>query len=318
MEKLIVKRILIISSFLCFAVSMLAADMHTDSVQLGIREAEKKVYTVESPISLQVNLHNNTAAPYLFELAGNKIFNIELEVSNLYNEALSASENYIRERTSNQQVYYRDIRILPGEEFSFYIQMEDFIDLDSPGIYFIKASFFPHLGARTTLDSNTITIHVHPSDTGSGNLDEIIAIEKDEVLKKRQLPPDQVVEYTLSARQHDEWEKFFLYLDLEQLMLQNKLKNAEYRRSADAERVRMVNTYRELLMNQQVDNDILLKPADFSIEKTVYTPENAEVRVSAEFRYPDYTEIRHYLYYLHRPEGYWTIYKYQVTGQETQ
>ncbi|MGC9313461.1 MAG: hypothetical protein ACP5IA_12285, partial [Sediminispirochaetaceae bacterium] len=57
--------------------------------------------------------------------------------------------------------------------------------------------------------------------------------------------------------------------------------------------------------------------SNFSIEKTVYTPQTAEVRVSKEFRYPDYTEIRHYRYYLHRPEGYWTIYKYQVMGQET-
>lgn len=317
MGRITVKRILFIFLVLCLSVSPLTADMHPESVQLGIREAERQVYTVESPISLQVHLHNHTAAPYLFELAGNKVFNIELEVTNLYNEKLSASENYIREKKSRQQVYYRDIRILPGEEFSFYIDVDDFVSIDTPGIYFIQASFFPDLGTSSALQSNILTVHVHPAGSERGELEEILEMEVDQVLQKQQLPPDQVVEYTIRARQRDEWEKFLLYLDIEQLMLQNRLKEAEYRRSSEEERVRMVQRYRELLMNEEVDNDILLKPVDFSIEKTVYTPQTAEVRVSKEFRYPDYTEIRHYRYYLHRPEGYWTIYNYQVMGQET-
>lgn len=311
------KRFLFIFLVLCLSVSPLTADTHPESVQLGIREAERQVYTVESPISLQVHLNNHTAAPYLFELAGNKVFNIELEVTNLYNEKLSASENYIREKKSRQQVYYRDIRILPGEEFSFYIDVDDFVSIDTPGIYFIQASFFPDLGTSSALHSNILTVHVHPAGSERGELEEILEMEVDQVLQKQQLPPDQVVEYTIRARQRDEWEKFLLYLDIEQLMLQNRLKEAEYRRSSEEERLRMVQRYRELLMNEEVDNDILLKPVDFSIEKTVYTPQTAEVRVSKEFRYPDYTEIRHYRYYLHRPEGYWTIYNYQVMGQET-
>ena len=80
----------------------------------------------------------------------------------------------------------------------------------------------------------------------------------------------------------------------------------------------MVKEYRELLENEVVDEDILLKPSDFTILKTEYTPEKAEVLVDEFFRYPDFTETRRYVYYLHRPEGYWIIYKYQVMGQETQ
>lgn len=317
MGRIIVKRILFIFLVLCLSVSPLAADMHPESVQLGIREAERQVYTIDSPISLQVHLHNHTSAPYLFELAGNKVFNIELGVTNLYNEKLPASENYIREKKSRQQVYYRDIRILPGEEFSFYIDVDDFVSIDTPGIYFIQASFFPDLGTSSALHSNILTVHFHPAGSERGELEEILEMEVDQVLQKQQLPPDQVVEYTIRARQRDEWEKFLLYLDIEQLMLQNRLKEAEYRRSSEEERIRMVRKYRELLMSEEVDNEILLKPVNFTIEKTVYTPQTAEVRVSKEFRYPDYTEIRHYRYYLHRPEGYWTIYKYQVMGQET-
>ena len=311
------KRILFIVLILCFSAAALSADMQPDSVQIGIREAERQIYSVESPINLQVNLHNPTAAPYLFELAGNKVFNLEISVTNLYNEALPASENYIRERTSNQQVYYRDIRILPGEEFSFFVDVLDFVSIDEPGIYFIQARFFPNLGGRESLSSNTLTLHVQPVTSDPGNIDQLTGMEVDQVLKKQQLPPDQVVSYTIQARQQEEWEKFFLYIDIEELMLQNRLKAAEYRRSSDEERVRMVNQYRDLLQAEEIDNDILMKPVDFSIEKTEYTRENAEVRVSAEFRYPDYSEVRHYLYYLHRPEGYWTIYKYQVMGQET-
>ena len=311
------KRILFIAFFICCALQLYSADLQEAPVRLDIREAEKQIYTVESPISLQLHLRNQSAAPYLFELAANKVFNIELEVTNLYNEGLPASEKYIKEKSSKQQVYYRDIRLLPEEEFSFYIQVDDFISIDAPGIYFIRAKFHPNLGTGEALISNTLTVHIHPSGSDKSELKDIIDMEVDQVLKREQLPPDEVIEYMLTARQQEEWDKFILYLDVEQLMLQNRLKEAEYRRSSEQERVRMVNEYRTLLQNEEVENDILIKPVDFTVVKTVYTAQEAEVLVDEEFRYPDYTEKRHYLYYLHRLEGYWTIYKYQVLGQET-
>lgn len=309
----------ILSIFLtCITFSFLFADLNQDGVQLTLKEVQHQIYTLDTSIQLQLDLMNESPDPYLFELAGNKVFNLEVEVSNLYNEELPASEKYIREKTSNQQVYYREIRLLPGEQFSFTFDLSQFTEIRKPGIYFIQASFSPHLGQQVSLDSNTLTIHLYPTQQQAESAEAAMDMEKEEVLQKYQLPPDQVVEYTLHARQREEWEKFFLYLDVEELMLQNPLKKAQYRRSPEERRLQMVSEYRELLQNEVVDEDILLKPSDFQILKTEYTPEAAEVLVTEEFQYPDFTEKRRYVYYLHRPEGFWIIHKYQVMGQETQ
>lgn len=317
MESKILKRTLFIGLFISVALILPAAETDSNNVSLQIQEAERRIYTVDTPVVLQINLKNESADPYLFELAGNKLFNLKLEVTNLYNEAIPASEEYIRERGSNQQVYYRELRLLPGEEFSFYSDLSSYVKVPEPGIYFVKADFMPHLGQKASLSSNTLTLYIQPSGADNSTGTERIAFEKRQVLQREQLPPDRIVFYTIQARQKEEWEKFFLYLDVEQLLLQNSLQAARYRHSSEEERVNMVNTYRELLENEVVDEDILLQPSDFRILKTEYTPEKAEVLVEEDFSYPGFTETRRYMYYLHRPEGYWIIYNYQVMGQET-
>lgn len=309
------KRIIFIYLFTFFSLLPLIAVPNATGVSLHIEETEKQIYTPATPIELQISVRNESPDPFLFELAADKVFNLELNVTNLYNETLPASEKYIRERSSNQQVYYREIRLLPGEKFSFFVEAADFVSLNTPGIYFIQADFSPHLENSSSLSSNTLTLHVQPSmDTESDYRSDVVASTR-QVLQKHQLPPDQVVDYMLSARQNNEWEKFFLYLNVEQLMLQNPLKKATYRRSSDREQIRMVEEYREMLKNEMVDTDILLKPVEYKVLKTEYTPEEATVLVDQEFKYPDFTEKRRYMYYLHRPEGYWVIYNYQVLGQ---
>lgn len=312
------KRIVFIYLFTFFSLLTLVAATNESGVSLHIEETRTQIYTPADPIELQISVRNESPDPFLFELAADKVFNLELQVSNLYNETLPASEKYIRERSSNQQVYYREIRLLPGEQFSFFVETSDFVTLDRPGIYFIQAVFSPHMENRSSLSSNTLTLHVQPSMEPDSDYRSEVVDSTQQVLEKHKLPPDQVIDYMLSARQNDEWEKFFLYLDVEQLMLQNSLKKATYRRSSERERVRMVEEYREMLKNEMVDTDILIKPVDYEILKTEYTSEEASVLVDAEFRYPDYTEKRRYVYYLHRPEGYWVIYNYQVLGQGKQ
>ncbi len=312
------KRTLFICLFTFICLFPLLSATNENGVSLHIEETQKQIYTPETPIELQISVRNESPEPFLFELAADKVFNLELNVTNLYNETLPASEKYIRERSSNQQVYFREIRLLPGEEFAFYIEATEFVRVSSPGIYFIDATFLPHLENKTTLDSNTLTLHIQPSLEPQADYKSDMTSVTRQVLQKHHLPPDQVIDYMLTARQNNEWEKFFLYLDVENLMLQNPLKRATYRRSSERERIRMVEEYREMLKNEMVDTDILIKPYDYNIQKTEYTPEEATVLVDQEFKYPDFTEKRRYVYYLHRPEGYWVIYNYQVLGQESQ
>ena len=63
-----------------------------------------------------------------------------------------------------------------------------------------------------------------------------IDAETGEILKKQSLPPDEVVEYTIQARQLSQWNKFFLYLNVENLMLEDPDAKRRYNRSPEADR----------------------------------------------------------------------------------
>ena len=132
------------------------------------------------------------------------------------------------------------------------------------------------------------------------------------ILQEEALNPDEVVSYFIGARQREHWDKFFLYLDLESLYLQIPGNETRYRASSEAERIRLVENYKEGLKNQTIDHDILLVPQEFRILKTTYTEKAGKVAVLMKIRYPDFTELKEYTYHLQRKRRIWYITGYTV------
>jgi hypothetical protein len=289
-----------------------------EGVSLTVRPAEKRIYTPTTPINLHISIRNESSSAFSFQLAESYLFNLEVEVRTLRNETLEPSQEFIRKQNTNQHVYYREIRLLPGEEYSFNVPLSSFVSIEQPGVYFLNASFFPDMQQNTSISSNELTFHVRPDleevPEYKGRIDQ----ETQEILQRHDIPPDDVVEYTLQARQKEQWNKFFLYLDIQELMLKNPLKRREYRNSSEEEQMKMVKEYRDLLKNNVVDSDIVIKPTSFEILHTSYTQREAEVEVRERFQYPQYTEVKRYTYYLHRPEEYWIIYDYNVVNERNE
>ena len=82
--------------------------------------------------------------------------------------------------------------------------------------------------------------------------------------------------------------------------------------------MQLLDSYKESLMNQVVDNDIILVPESFEIINTTYTPLRGKVLVRELFKYRNYKEIKEYTYYLHKKEGFWTIYNYEIRNIGTE
>lgn len=297
----------------------------TEAAELMVRLFDRTVYTPMTAINLHVTLKNNEASPFRFHAAENRIFNLDFDVRNLRNLPLEHSEHFKIERSSSQRVFYREIVLLPGEEYSFIADLKDFITIDVPGVYTIQASFFPDINgfmpsgdSAAALHSNTLTVQIHPHLSDIPAYREKIDSETGMILVREKLPPDEVVSYMLKARQRSEWPKFFLYLDIEKLMLQDPRLRVEYRNKSEQERFRMVEQYREALQKRQVDTDILVVPTRFTITNTSYTPDQATVEVIQTFEYPDFSENRKYTYLLHREKGYWMIQDYYVRNLGTE
>jgi hypothetical protein len=286
-----------------------------------MRDFDKAINVPDSQIFVRVELYNNSADTYRFKVSPKRVFNLDFEVKTLSNETLEHSQEYIIERSSDQPILYREYSLEPGERYAVVEDITDYISIEKPGVYMVNAKYFPELRIgeiEESLVSNTLTLSIRPGSSDVGP-EVVLDPETGEPLQQRPIPPDEVIEYMLQARQRGDWDKFFLYIDLESLFLQDTRREESYRRMmSDAEQRAALREYRQSLMSQTTVDDLILTPTEFDIQKTTYTPTDAAVVVREKFAYPDFTEIKQYTYYLERRDTIWLVTNYELKNMGTE
>jgi hypothetical protein len=319
MEYMMKQRIILTVALLMLASFNMFAD-----VTLTIRYFDKQIYyTVGSPIYVHVTINNNSPMPFRFKLADERAFSLDFAVRTQSNVALANAETLMRKRNQNQQVFFREISLESGESFSFVEDIRDYITLSQSGSFVVWASLYPELYRTTniqTLESNRLSLSIRP-----GILPDIngVPLELDSatnaLLVREKLPPDQVVEYFLTARQRSQWEKFFLYLDLEAMIARDSTRQREWRAESEEGRQRLLARYRIDLQSAVIDGDISMIPTEFQIEQTSYTASAGTVVVQEKFKIGNnFTERKRYTYYLQRKNDIWTIVDYTVLNLGTE
>ena len=302
-----------------------------EGVAFQIRFYEKRIYYLndrEHPVSLEATLTNNSSKTFRFKMAENRMFNFDFQVTTPTNILLDHSQAFSRARTSNQPVLYREISLEPGDTFGVVVSLNDFIRIPEAGLYSVQGSFYPELylrgpvggeaeGTMVPLRSNMLTLNIRPEILFAEER-AMIEAETGKLIQRQSLPPDEVVDYMLSARQRSQWEKFFLYLDLESLYVKNPGRQDSYRRMSEENRRSAIARYKEQLRSETVDVDILVIPAEYEIVQTSYTPLEAEVTVIERFRYRDYVEVKRYTYFLERRDSIWVVTDYEIVNLGTE
>jgi hypothetical protein len=308
-------------SCLLLICTIYAFSQETQNIQFEIRFYDQKIYFLGDEIKVKLTLKNTSSDTFRFKIADYKVFNIDFDVRTTTNIASPHSEDFISDHTTDQYIFYREMSLEPNEEYSIVEDLTDYIKLEKPGLYIIQCQFFPELRRGNIpymLKSNKLTLNVRPP-VDMPEMRTVIEAETVKALKREALSPDKTVDYTLRARQHayqtGEWERFFLYLDLEQLYLQNETRKNEYINSSEQQRRILIAQYKASLKEERIDQDILLIPTDFVIVETWYTGNDAQVKVDEYFEYPDFTEKRRYIYHLRKENRSWLIYKYVVVNR---
>jgi hypothetical protein len=298
---------------------------------------------------VQVTITNNSSGPYRFKLADERAFSIDFDVRTTTNRPVEAADWLIRKRTTTQQIYFREVLIEAGESFSFVEDLRDYAFLNQSGAYVVQAKIYPELfqanivsqesavsqvGAASRgntslvsdnsqinipLESNRLSLSVRPPlIAGPDGLPLALDVETNAVLVRERLPPDEVVNFILTARQKEQWEKFFLYLDLEAMLSRDSARRRQWLAESEEGRQRMMDRYRRDLQSSVIDGDISMIPKDWIIERTVYGAEEGTVTVIEYFQVGTYTERKRYTYYLHRRDSIWTIVDYVVVNLGTE
>jgi hypothetical protein len=296
------------------------------AADVSIRFYDKQIYRLSSaPILVQVTVSNSGPLPYRFRLADDRAFSLDFDVKTLQNRDVDQAGALLRKRTESRQVYFRDITVEAGESFSFIEDIRNYAVIETPGSYIVQAKLYPETyrtalgGTGETLLSNRLQLAVRPlAIPGPDGIPVALDVETGANLVREKLPPDEVVTWTLAARQKSQWERFFLYIDLETMVSRDGSRQRQWRAESEEGRARMVTRYKSDLMESVVDGDISVIPSDFIIERTAYNADNAEVTVMELFRQSNFTERRRYTYYLRRDNGIWNIVDYIVINLGTE
>jgi hypothetical protein len=300
-----------------------------NQINIGIRFFDKKIYYLKnSPVYVEFSIVNNSPDVYRFKFADDRFFSVDFSVMEPSSRVVEYSDLVLRRRNSSVSVFFRELTLESGESFSFVENLRDYINIDTTGSYIVQAKFYPELlrgyiSHCASVDSNKLSLLIRPNgisaldgDVMSGMGTSTIPLDEETNanLFRAKLPPDEVVSYMLGARQKAQWEKFFLYLDLEALLLRDAANNRRWRAESEEGRMRMLARYRDELKNAVADGDISMVPMDFEIERTTYNATEGTVIVLERFKTGAYIEKKRYTYYLSVLNGVWTIVDFVVVN----
>jgi len=321
------KLFVIISTLLIFGQTVIFAQKSASdfsNASIAIKYYNRSIYypgdSVDNPINVHVTVKNEGPETLRFKLADDRMFSIDFHVYTVKNNQLTLTNNIIEKRTTNQTVYFREIALEQGEEYSFVENLKNYIDIPDSSVYYVELSFYPELykSKYISIESNRLTLEVRPSPSAASSNFIPVTTEEIEVLKPEALAPDKVVEQTIIARQKSLWDQYFLYMDVESLLKRNSSLKRKYVTVSAQERERMLESYKGDLMQSRIENDIIAVPEKFQIEKTTYTPTEGNVVVTEWFKYPNYHEKKSYTYKVRQKEGIWIIYDYTVVNLGTE
>jgi hypothetical protein len=286
----------------------------------SIRSFDQKVYFLGDPIQVEAVIAHTGTDTLRFKVADNRFFNLDFDVRTTTNVGLDHARQFISGRNSDQPVFFREIALEPGEKYSIIVDIEQYAALTTAGQFVLQASFFPELFRgpdSAPMKSNRLTLNVKPA-FATAEERAVVEAETGALLARQPLPPDEVVSTTIQARQKSQWERFYLYLDLEALLRKSPEKDRAFRNATEAVRAQMVDAFRQQLRQTNLTQDISVIPTSFEVQKTTYDASDATVQVLEKFKYPGYTELKGYTYHLKKSDRYWIIDDYEIRNQGTE
>lgn len=306
--------------------------LRAGDITVTIRYFDKRIYYIQGtsggnvdPIYVQVTIANNSPSTYRFKLADERAFSVDFDIRTMTNRAVEAAERLIRKRTENRQVFFREVAVESGESLSFVEDIRDYASLNQSGSFVVQAKLYPELfrpgegAAAEILESNRLSLSLRPPVLpGPDGIPLEMDAATNALLVREKLPPDQVINYILTARQKSQWEKYFLYMDLESMISRDPVRRRQWLAESEEGRQRMLARYRTELQGSVIDGDIAAIPMEFEIERTTYNNEEGTVIVLEKFRIGNYTERRRYTYYLRRRDDVWTVVDYSVVNLGTE
>lgn len=299
-----------------------AQDYSTANV--SIRFYDRTVYypgNVDgNPMNVHITIRNSGSETLRFKLADDRMFSLDFSAFTVQNTQLGQTDEIVEKRTKSSTVYFREIALEPGEEYSFVENAKEYLKFDNPGVYYVELRFYPELykSKHLELKSNRLMLELRPAPSAAAS--SMIPVKEDtaEILRPEHISPDKVVEQTIIARQKSLWDQFFLYIDLEAMFRSDPQRNRRFASASAEDGERMLEDYKAELMSDRIDTDIVAVPERFEIKRTNYSQTEGTVTVYEWFKYQNFSEKKEYVYHVRQRDEIWRIYRYSVNNLGTE
>ena len=308
-------RKLLFFMFLVFVPFMLFSKDYK-GLDFKIKFFNQSIYCVNSNVAIEISFSNASDDLLTLEIGDVNTFSFDFDVTDTTNIKVKRPLEYVQNRAKNIAIPVRTLTLRPNERFSVVVNLNQFVQFDKDGVYFVKGVFFPDISdLQKSIESNVITLFLKPK-MGNGveefnfsNLSSNHEIQN--VLKRENLSPDKVVEYLFSALRLGEKEKFFLYIDIESLILNDRNKSYLYKQEFKSGSDEMLKEYKDYLWENS-NSDISRVPSKFSIVETTYTDSTGKVVSDVYFDDGHFYVARRYTFFLKKYDYCWIIYDYTV------
>ena len=174
-----------------------------DDMSVSIKYYDRTMYYPgnpdTNPVFVHISIKNNSARTMRFKLADDRMFSVDFNGYTIKNLQIPQTENVIRKRTTNQTVYFREISLETGEEYSFVENLKDYIEISEPSVYYVELKFYPELykSKYLSVTSNRLSLEIRPSPSAASSAVLPVKNKSAELLKPEEISPDKVVEQTI-------------------------------------------------------------------------------------------------------------------------
>lgn len=281
-------------------------EIHIEPVKVLFVEKDEKI--------INLTITNKTMDSFELQFTNELAGNISVEVYDELDFPIIMNPQ-LQNIRQNLHPDFTLLTLKPNASYSMSFSLDDFVLIESPGVYSIITRFFPFTINRSEYStSNTVLVSIlkEPLPYENTFLQEELEFYYEGVKKTDLDSPDKVVQLALTFLQKGNWEGFLATVDLRALYL-NTVQVPEYFNSLNYPQQR-----KELLafIQKTKNEDIysyLFHSDDFSIENTKYTNTMATITTLVNNSQALARNTRRYTFYLSKQRHQWKITNYNVS-----
>ncbi|MDD5065554.1 MAG: hypothetical protein PHF84_00770 [bacterium] len=272
---------------------------------------DREKYRIAEETFLNVEINNEENDAVHFYTSPYKLNNCKIEVLNLQQgEALEERYSKLVEKNNLKQekpelFMNRETALYPDEVLKFKMNLQEYFEFPEPGRYKIQVVFDPFPGEtqeHTVYLSNPLYLILDKSAVQKEYDDIVDRLKSLEDAKV--YAPDSTIQYILDAYKRKDWNNYFLYQKLPNLILRYDPFKAQYLNASENMKGKVIADFKQWVMNQK-EREI----DQYEILEVFHAVKENKATVKCKVKYTKYSDFNtfYYLYTLRREGTKWFL-----------